>query len=149
MTMNRPRGMSVREVILYHAREDSNGCWKWQSTIATTGYAVTCFNGKARLVHRLSYKEFRGPINSKLQIDHICRVRDCVSPFHLRLITLKENVLCGVGITAVNKTKTFCCNGHEFTKENTYRKPNTNHRNCRKCLRATRLRYDARQKAMP
>lgn len=33
------------------------------------------------------------------------------------------------------KHKTHCINGHEFTPENTYRRPDTGHRMCRACGR--------------
>ena len=37
------------------------------------------------------------------------------------------------GIGGHNRRKTHCAEGHEYTPENTYIRPGTNHRHCRKC----------------
>jgi len=46
-------------------------------------------------------------------------VRDCVNPQHLRLLTNRENILCGEGIAAKNAVKTHCNREHEYSAENT------------------------------
>lgn len=106
---------------------DENGCWIWKFCILKTGYA----SFRHFLGHRWMYEFLNGPIPKTLQIDHLCRVRSCVNPNHMRLVTIKENVLCGIGITAVNKTKTHCVHGHEFTEENTFHYKG--HRACKIC----------------
>lgn len=106
---------------------DNNGCWRWKSCILSTGYA----SFRHWLGHRWMWEFLIGPIPTGLQIDHLCRVRDCVNPNHMRLVTIAENVLCGIGISAINKIKTHCLRGHEFTNENTYM--HRGKRNCRIC----------------
>lgn len=65
-------------------------------------------------VHRVSYQEFNGPILPGLVIDHLCRNKKCVNPKHLEAITSGENVLRGVGPTAMNARKTHCMRGHKL-----------------------------------
>jgi hypothetical protein len=51
---------------------------------------------------------------------------------HLEAVTKRENVLRGVGATAVNARRTHCKNGHPFNVGNTYRAPGGG-RHCRSC----------------
>lgn len=44
-------------------------------------------------------------------------------------------------------SKTYCDHGHEFTKENTYVRPNGRQRNCRECQREIRRRQRRRQRS--
>jgi hypothetical protein len=112
-------------------------CWIWQRPPNSRGYGQIKINKIMHLVHRMSYETFRGIIPKGLQIDHLCRNKLCVNPNHLEVVTLKENVLRGIGITAVNSRKTHCKNGHKFSKENTYIFPNGSRR-CRRCFRDSR-----------
>ena len=51
-------------------------------------------------------------------IDHICKNRNCVNLKHLKLVTIKENVLENSNsIGAINSRKTTCKNGHLFDKK--------------------------------
>lgn len=80
------------------AKIDENGCWRWQRSIGKEGYgfiAVREYSGakpRSRLAHRVSYEQFVGPIPDGLQIDHLCRVRECVNPSHLEPVTGSVNV---------------------------------------------------------
>lgn len=74
------------------------------------------------------------PQGHNLEIDHICRNRGCVNPSHLRLITHRENTLCGIGITARNATVTHCPQGHPYDLFNTYHRPDGG-RECKICMR--------------
>lgn len=100
------------------------GCWNWTGSICTSGYGKIYINGSKSTnvykVHRLSFSIFNKYISQDLVIDHICRNRKCCNPDHLREVTNKENVLFNSeSRTAINKQKTHCKNGHEFTIENT------------------------------
>jgi hypothetical protein len=67
-------------------------CWIWQLKRAPrTGYGVVRVNGQDLMAHRLEYERANGPIPEGMQIDHLCRVRECVNPDHLEPVTPQEN----------------------------------------------------------
>jgi hypothetical protein len=41
------------------------------------------------------YERYRGPIPKGLQLDHLCRQRDCINPDHLEPVTCAVNVQRG------------------------------------------------------
>ena len=89
---------------------------------------------KKYLAHRVAFEAYRHPIPEGLTIDHLCRVPACINPDHLEPVTLRINILRGVGPTAVHAAQTHCYQGHEFTNENTFRTKNGG-RVCRMCDR--------------
>lgn len=101
------------------------------------GYGRVFTNGIAKRAHRVIYELVNGKIPSNLVINHICRVRACVNPEHLEATTHRDNILAGVGVAAINKRKTHCKWGHEFTPENTrnYVIGGKPRRGCRTCNR--------------
>lgn len=118
------------------------GCWIF-ATESRTGYG----SFKGELAHRVAYEMAYGKIPAGLQIDHLCRTRQCVRPTHLEVVTKTENVLRGMGLGAQNARKDRCLNGHLFTPANTYVwKGRPGRRQCRECKRLTtrRLRQRAR-----
>ena len=62
-------------------------CWLWTGPKYHNGY------GQARggRVHRLMYEALVGPIPDGLELDHLCRIRECVNPEHLEPVTRAEN----------------------------------------------------------
>jgi hypothetical protein len=131
----------------------TTGCWKWTGTILSRGYGQYYVGGGQKnriqlLAHRFAYEVLIGPIPSDLTIDHLCRNRACVNPLHMEVVTRGENVLRGIGTSAVNKRKKKCIHGHAFTDANTYRPPgNPNQRMCRECLRARDRANNAKRRA--
>lgn len=122
-------------------------CWMWEGSLRGHGYGQFYLNGSMAAAHRISYQHFVGPIPIGLVLDHICRVRTCVNPEHLRTITNKENVLIGIGNSAVNKRKTHCKNGHAFDDKNTYFSGNLTWRRCKACDSANFIRRNNRRRA--
>lgn len=114
----------------------TKSCWLWQGAKSAGGYGVIGIFYKTEPAHRISYILNGGKINPGLCLDHICRVRHCVNPKHIRQITLIENVMIGNSNAAQNARKTHCKHGHEFTQENTYllkRPGKPDGRHCKKC----------------
>ena len=95
------------------------GCWLWTASCFRDGYAQFKFQGRNRLAHVLAYELHRGPVPEGLELDHTCRVRHCVNPWHLEPVTHQENVLRGNGLAAQNARKTECPAGHLYDEANT------------------------------
>jgi hypothetical protein len=122
-------------------------CWLWTGTLDRDGYGKMMVKGHNCRAHRLVYEWVKGEIPNRLPLDHICRVRNCVNPDHLEPVTVRENTLRGIAPSAINARKTVCHNGHEFTPENTYIRPDAPMRNCRKCRADAVARYRERKAA--
>jgi hypothetical protein len=111
------------------------------------GYGHLKINGKNVQAHRVMYTLFNGIIFKGLTVDHKCRVRNCVNPKHLRLLTSRDNILCGTGEAAKNHRKTHCLRGHKLSGEN-LRVSVSGRRLCRTCVRAWG-RYNYHKKKDP
>lgn len=123
-----------RRRFLLNIRKESNGCWTWLKHIMAKGYGQTTVLRKRLLAHRASYMLLVGPIDHRLQLDHLCRNKACVNPSHLEQVTARENLLRGDNNPAsINSRKTCCIHGHDLTVENIYYVPGKKDRICRKC----------------
>lgn len=107
-------------------------CWQWTACTTAEGYGLFAGGGN-RLVgaHRWSYEALRAEIPAGLVIDHLCRNRACVNPWHLEPVSTQVNVLRGQPYI---KRSASCPHGHEYTEANTYRSPR-GYRQCRTCNR--------------
>jgi hypothetical protein len=73
---------------------NQGGHWLWTAALDNAGYGMLNVGlGKIDRVHRISYRLYKGEIPPGLVIDHICRVRNCVNPRHLRAVTNYENIM--------------------------------------------------------
>lgn len=141
------RWSSLDEQIEHYTYKDPMaGCWIWLGAL-NHGYAMArnVSFGKETKVHRMSYTYYRGPIPDGLHIDHLCRVRCCVNPWHLETVTFAENVRRGLPFkTPVSELRSACKRGHPFTEENTWIEIDTEGysvRHCRECRRANNRRW--------
>lgn len=126
--------------------EPMSGCWLFVGAQTKDGYGSIWIGKTNAPTHRLLFS-VENEIPQGLVVDHKCRVRCCVNPAHLRAITFKENVLIGIGPSALCARMTTCKRGHEFAGENLQRTTCRNERICRACRRASRASYNARERA--
>jgi hypothetical protein len=127
----------------FWTKVDTSGeCWLWTGSQNGTGYGQITVGGnhRPRLVHRLSYAMHNGPIPEGLVIDQLCRVRLCVNPSHLEVVTTAENIRRGMA-GEHQRIKTHCPQGHPYEGDNIYRiasRPNA--RYCRTCNNSKHVR---------
>ena len=108
------------------ARTTFGECWLWQGCHNSGGYGLLVVDGQPRGVHRIVWEGLIGPIPDGLEIDHMCRVRDCVNPDHLRTVTHAINV-------GSSKRRRLCGKGlHRMAGHNVLNTPSTGRR-CRAC----------------
>jgi len=113
----------IRDLIRARSAIDDNSCWLWMGSLTNAGYGALTWTRdavKERGAHRASFIAFCGPIPTGLHIDHICRVRECVNPDHLRAVTPRANILCSpIAPAAINARKSECPRGHAYDEANT------------------------------
>ena len=134
----RPRIHPLGERLIEKRIISTSGCWLWDGATMKNGYASTTTGRRnhREYVHRIAYKLWVGLIPDGLEIDHLCRQRNCFNPKHLEAVTRSVNTLRGDGpklLGSINGDKTHCKHGHLFDYVNTYFRP-TGGRSCRACL---------------
>lgn len=125
-------------------------CLLWIGGVDKDGYGYIRTNGRQVRAHRAAVEIADGkPIPPHLQVDHLCRVRNCMRRSHLDLVTLVENVKRGFSPSVALGKRTACGKGHDFTPLNTHialTRTGSTYRICRACAaenarrRAERLR---------
>ena len=110
--------------------KDLDDCWRWVGQLDDDGYGKLNIVGLPIKAHRATYEIWRGPLPDKnkhgevLVLDHTCRVRRCINPYHTDPVTHEINILRGKEARAVErlqgkiKVKTHCSKGHAMTPEN-------------------------------
>lgn len=124
--------------LMSHVRIDLDGCWRWTGARKASGYGQTNLDGVGMNAHRAAYIVWRGPVPQSLEIDHLCRVRECVNPDHLEAVTHAVNVRRGTHVQG-----SHCVNGHPRTPENAVwvsDKERGQRRRCRPCDQARESR---------
>jgi len=121
-------------------------CWLYTGTLDECGYGKVRHNGVKRGAHSVSYEVNIGPIPKGLEIDHLCRVRNCVNPAHLEPVTHAENMRRSPMQGVMQKAKTHCPQGHPYAGDNLY--IHKNRRSCKICQRAKKVRWELRHPAV-
>lgn len=134
----------LSRVAIDTAVEDrENGCWLWLRALDRDGYGKVTVDYLTKRAHRVVYELLVGPIPEGLVTDHVCRVRRCVNPAHIELVTRGENTRRGSAPSVSRErllAETHCRNGHEFTPENMWVRRGK-WRVCKTCASARRKRW--------
>lgn len=123
-------------------------CWIWQA--GTNGWGYGVFTAGSRtdgtrqrvVAHRWAYEHLVAEIPAGLDLDHLCRRRNCVNPWHLEPVTRQVNTLRGIGPSAENARRETCPRGHAFDRID-----RRGTRACRTCAAAHERARRARIKA--
>lgn len=112
-------------------------CWLWRGLRNRDGYGVVRIDYRPKMLHRVMYEHFLGDIPDGLFIDHLCRVRHCINPGHLEVVTVAENNRRAALV------KTHCPQGHPYEGANLRiaSSGKTSYRACRACNRESSARH--------
>src|SRR5215471_12710423 len=89
-----PRGINTLQNIFSRTiRDDENGCLLFTGALDKDGYPRISLEGETGLGSQVVFKLYYGAIPAGHEVDHICHVRRCVEPSHLRLLTHRQNVI--------------------------------------------------------
>lgn len=139
VTVGRPRRPAPADERFFARVVAGPGCcWIWTGPLSGP-YASFSVGRRSVLGHRWVWEFTNSPIPEGLTVDHLCRVKRCVNPSHMEIVTQRVNGERSDSAAALNSRKTECVNGHPFDAANTYTPPGGARRVCRACaLRRTR-----------
>ncbi len=135
-------GERLSESERFWSKVNADGdCWLWLGSLNVAGYGRFDASGRRTGVHRYAYEALVGPIPPGLDIDHLCRVRNCVNPDHLEPVTPAENTRRARRVLRSRS----CPNQHPYTEATI--KWYLGKRICRICLWARRRAIRAKRRA--
>lgn len=123
----------------------SGECWIWTGGSSRNGYGQTKFGGRNWMAHRIFYTYFVADVPDGLDLDHLCRTRSCVNPWHLEPVTRSENLLRSDSVGIYGRHRRACPQGHPYDETNTAHRNGRRH--CKACDRARAARSRARKAA--
>ena len=108
-------------------------CWLWYGALDRDGYGHFRL-GKPSFRSIPAHHYLFGPIPVGLQIDHLCRQRNCVRRDHLEAVTCYENLhRSPITAASIRSLAVTCKHGHPLTGSNLIR-DKTGYRQCRFCV---------------
>jgi len=149
-----PPRFSNYYVSRFWSRVEIDGeCWVWRGSRTPDSYGMF-WAGRNYRAHRWAYEYMRADIPDGLQLDHLCRNRPCVNPWHVEPVTPGENVRRSMSVAAENARKTHCKRGHPLSGENLkilLHHTGRLYRSCKACQRswASRAGYVAKPPGTP
>lgn len=113
-------------------------CWIWRGG-QSLGYGIY---RKAK-AHRVIYELLREPIPDGMVLDHLCRVKLCVNPWHLEIVSDAINLQRGLLSYTL---RTMCRKSlHDISKPEAWYVNMYGARTCLACKRNNDRRGDARR----
>ena len=150
--INPPTGLTSELLAIYESWpkrfatkvDVTEGCWTWTRCKVANGYGRYARNGARDIVypHRYVVELAQGiDVLDGMHVDHLCRVKACVRPDHLEVVTPGENLRRGL---ASNEPSGWCRSGrHRWAPENISK--SGKYRVCEPC-RAERERERSRKR---
>lgn len=122
--------------------EPNSGCWLWIGSITTYGYGS--FMG--RQAHQVSLAIEGVCIPSDREPDHTCRVRSCVNPKHLEIVTSRiNNLRSPISTSSIYSRMKTCKLGHPLSGDNLGFREDRKSRYCKACKSQIDASYRPRQ----
>jgi hypothetical protein len=94
--------------------EDDEGCWNWIGALNSRGYGQFAVNKVSKSTHRVAYMALVGEIPEGLQIDHLCRNKQCCNPAHLEAVTGMVNIRRSRGLPDLPPMRYTCAKSPEM-----------------------------------
>ena len=117
------------------------GCWLWTAFTDAQGYGrlrVGGRSGEAEYAHRLSLWMVGVVTPTGMHVDHLCRVRSCVNPTHLEVVTPRVNAERSTNRHIATMMSGACERGHDRATHGYRRKDRPGAWNCNECRRLRR-----------
>jgi hypothetical protein len=139
--------MNIRRRFWRHV-DTAGECWLWTGELSHNGYGRFAVEHKKRRKNRVPAHRFAlglAGINvpDDMEVDHLCKTRNCVRVSHLDVVTSRENNRRSNSVAGINSRKTECIRGHKLAGDNLYITPN-GRRQCSCRNMSSKALYDRR-----
>lgn len=75
----------------FYEADPISDCWLWLGSITPKGYGKFFYCGKTYQAHRFVFEFLNGQIPDGMILHHTCKIRHCVNPAHLEIVTIAIN----------------------------------------------------------